>query len=113
MFWHSLVAEHTKTRSCLFMSSSHDGVSSSGVFHHPSTLLSSVCTTVLEPHGGDVFLCAPVESNMNRLFFCTGAGVYFLILCNEDQILSLLAEGSEEECVCVVPCVCVYLFRFF
>lgn len=80
--------------------------SSSGAFYHPSSSLSSVCTTVSEPHGGDVSLFAHGESSMNWDWFLHRNRVYFLILCNENQILSLLAEWSKEVCLYV------YLFCF-
>lgn len=93
------------------MSSSHDRVSPSGVFYHPSSLLSSFCTTASWPHGGDVSLFAHWEISMNWDWFLHRNRVYFLILCNENQILSLLAEWSGEGVPCTV-CLYVYLFCF-
>lgn len=63
-------------------------------------------------HTGEMFLSfARGRAEWTESDFCTGTRVYFLILCNEDQILSLLAEWSGEEYL--VPCVCMFIHFFF
>lgn len=62
--------------------------------HFPSSPLCSDCTNFSSPHGADISpsmsLLAHGEAIMNcPVTLAQEQKVYFLILCNKDQILSL------------------------
>lgn len=85
------------------------------VCYYPSSPLGSDCTNLPSPPGGDVSLSVSLfaygEARMNcsidrTVTFAQKQKVYFLILCNKDQILSL-GEGASCLSVC-----CLFLCLF-
>lgn len=111
VFWHSLVAEHTNP-SLLFV---HVLLTWQGVLFW--SVLASVHLASFSLHyrftttrGRCFSLCSCWELIWTDCFLHRNR-VCFLILCNEDQILSLLDQCSEGECV--IPCVCVFIYFVF
>lgn len=83
---------------------------------YPSSPLGSDCTNVSSPLGGDVFLFVwlmerPGWSAQETVTFAQEQKVYFLILCNKDQISSLQDKRGEGS-FCLSVCLCVNLSVF-
>lgn len=111
IFWHSLVTEHTDPRSCLYMSSSHDRCL---LFWSvlSSVQIASFCLhyRFRATRGRCFSLCSCWEQDELRLFFAQEQRVYFLILCNEDQIISLLNDRRRSVSYAVSVCLFISFF---